>query len=237
MQPQNLSKISFIQSQQIAAILRKMFAPQIKEFLIYEDQNYPIYFHKLINLNQNDYLYGYEREGKIWGFAHFKIINDELFLNNIAIHSESRSSGLGSKLLRIAVPELAKRFRCKSFSLDVFKKNTTALAWYKKMKMMQISEKNWYNISDLIQTSESFDNSIFKIENDPNGFKGLYFEGRKIATIINSNLIITDYEYLNLLSEFKSMFSKGCFISNADFKYPLLDKSLRLRVELNKIKL
>lgn len=237
MYPEKVGDISIMESQEITGMLVGMFSSELTDFLIYKDSNYPAYFEKLINHSLNDYLFVIRKGSMIGGFAHFKIIKDEIFLNNIGVQPELRNAGTGTLLLKFSFNFLLKERNCKYLSLDVFEKNSLALNWYKKLGMREIGKKYWYNVFPEVKRKNNFNLSA-TVKDDINGFTGLYSYGLKIATVINDSLLFRDYEAIDLFPPNKiSNFSKAVLITEKTFNYELIDRSLRLAVETDKIRL
>ena len=70
---------------------------------------------------------------KSYGFAGINIILDEAHLANIVTKKDLRNKGIGSKLLESLIEETKKT--CKSITLEVNEKNTSAISLYKKFRL------------------------------------------------------------------------------------------------------
>lgn len=232
-----LKNITKTEAQQIVEILKNMFSSELAEFLIYKDPNYSSYFKNLINASTNDELFVLKEGLEIAGFAHLKVNKDRVFLNNIAILAGLRNAGSGKLLLQFALENIIKERNSRFFSLDVFKKNTPALNWYKKIGMFETGKKYWYDVSPEVKT-EYQPNTKLSTQLDKNGFTGVYCGESKIASVINNCLIFKDNESVKLFSRpIISNYVKACLITDQRLNYHLIDSSLRLAIEIDKIKL
>jgi N-acetylglutamate synthase-like GNAT family acetyltransferase len=233
-----LKNLSLKESKEITIFLKNMFDPQVKDFLFYQDPNYPFYFRQLINNGLIDHLFVLKKDLKIVGFAHFKIAPNEIFINNIAILPSIRSTGEGINLLKFALKELKQKTNCELFRFDVFEKNDQVVSWYKRIGMKETGKKYWYNVTQMLHGSMKETNDDLKVKQDENGFTGIYDETRKIATVVNRNLVFRDVESLNLFpANLMSQYSSACLITEENLSYELIDSSLTLTVELGKMKL
>jgi [ribosomal protein S18]-alanine N-acetyltransferase len=71
----------------------------------------------------------FENEKGIYGFIASRLVTDELHINNVAVRSESRRSGIGCALLLMVINEAAQKGAQKAF-LEVRASNAAAQALY-----------------------------------------------------------------------------------------------------------
>lgn len=206
---------------------------------IYYDSNYEKFLTKVFEL-QNNHFFVVERNSIIIGFAHFKIIDDFIFLNNIAISESVNNIGLGKKLLFYSYKNLINQYsQINNFKLDVFQSNTKALNWYKTMGFEEEKRNEWYQLNSKLNVLESNEYSIFF---DQNGFLGIYDGEVKFGTIVNNNLILHQSDYIykinsekfdSILTNDDSFINNDLFNSN-NINYDLTDSSIRMKISIKK---
>jgi ribosomal-protein-alanine N-acetyltransferase len=82
-------------------------------------------------------------DGKIAGFAEFKVIEDEADLQIIAIKKEYQRKGYGKLFLSKLLKELKER-GIEYIYLEVSEKNTNALHLYKKLGFKEMEKREKY---------------------------------------------------------------------------------------------
>ena len=82
---------------------------------------------------------------EILGFAGFKVIVDEADIMNIVVKKNFRNKGIGSFLLDNLI-SIAKNLNLNIITLEVSKKNLTAISLYKKFGFKNLGiRKKYYN--------------------------------------------------------------------------------------------
>ena len=82
--------------------------------------------------------------GDIVGYCVFWVLpEDEVHINNIAVHPAYRGRGIGRKLLREAV-ELGKRFETFGVTLEVRESNAAARRFYERLGFQQVGRRIKY---------------------------------------------------------------------------------------------
>jgi len=113
--------------------------------LIYFDENFPVYFRKVIQESKSDYIMISLVNENFAGFIHLKSYEDTVFLNNICLIDSYKGKGIGKKLLYKSLSILEpSNFRF--LALDVFKSNELALSWYNKIGLKEVKETKWKQI-------------------------------------------------------------------------------------------
>lgn len=69
--------------------------------------------------------------GKTVGFIDFHIVCDSAHINNVAVLPEYRNSGVGSRLVEVAI-DISRRMDCEALTLEVRAANAPAKALYTK---------------------------------------------------------------------------------------------------------
>jgi len=85
----------------------------------------------------------FELEKRICGFIASRLIADELHINNVAVRSESRRSGIGSALLETVIEEGAKKGARQAF-LEVRVGNAPAQALYARCGFRIAGQRKGY---------------------------------------------------------------------------------------------
>jgi len=210
-----------------------------KNRLIYFDVKYYDFLKKLV-IDKYHFFYVIEVNSSIIGFAHLRLIDDFLFLNNISVSNEYSGRGLGSKLLSFSIQEASKCIKNVSvLKLDVLRSNHRAFSWYKKLGFMEEKITTWYQFNGVF-FKEKLNYSLKPCEN---GFSSLFFNTTKIATIINNNLILHDSNHIFYidLTQFQSAitnddsFKTNFLFEGALLKFDTIDNSIRMSVKLKKI--
>lgn len=155
--------------------------------LIYFDDAFSHYLRKII-IDEAHFFYGLFFNNKLEGFIHFRILENELFLNNIFINYFKRGGGYVSRALRDSVNDVILIHpKIKQIGLDVLESNIKAKEWYKKLGLRTASKKDWFKI--LVKEQVKCDN-MFEIKKDENRFQSLYYKNGKVGTIINNRYLI-----------------------------------------------
>jgi len=207
--------------------------------LIYFDDNFKNYLIKLVK-DENHFFYVVEVNSSIIGFAHFRLIDDFLFLNTISINKEYAGIGLGKKLLSYCIQAvLKKNKKINTFKLDVFESNFRALNWYKKLEFEEEKKTDWY----LFNNVNPVDVLDFKRIPDNNGFLSLFDNSSKIATLVNNHLLLHNSNYIFDIDikQYQSVqtndnsFKTNRLFNKKTIDYKLIDVTIRMRINLENI--
>ncbi len=125
-----------------------MSASDLEEVLAIERVSYPTPWSResfLFELVENPYAWNLvaRRGGRIVGYACLWRVNEELKINNIAIHPEERGAGLGRALLRWVLREAAVR-GCTEATLEVRPSNRIARALYGSCGFREVARRPSY---------------------------------------------------------------------------------------------
>lgn len=194
--------------------------------LIYFDSNFSIFFKDVISDHIQNRLTILKVNDSLAGFIHFKIMDDILFLNNICLDTRFRGYGLGNRFLKESI-DFCKDLDIAHFMLDVFSDNKKALQWYEKLGLKIISETKWIQlVSPIVNRNDTL---LSYYKNDDKGFKSIYVNQIKIATVINNkNLIINNPDYVNCIN--LEEFENSITTHNIDgFLTTELDRSYRMK--------
>lgn len=83
------------------------------------------------------------QDDRVVGMIEMRLLQEELFLNYVAVDAALRRHRVGSRLLRLAIEMLAAS-RHRSVSLDVLESNLPASRWYERLGFREISRTSWY---------------------------------------------------------------------------------------------
>lgn len=223
---------SDLELEQLVALHREIFiGSPLYGKLIYFDSNFPNYLKNIVNSSQRDFFFVARNENLIKGFAHFKIFDNSIFLNNICVSNDLRGKGIGGRLFKYGL-DYYKQANIASFSLDVFSTNTSAIKWYEKMGLKIAETKDWKQIIPSFLEKELVRQKL-KRDKDSNGFDSIFIYNEKVATVVNDTLIVSDanlIQYLTSLS-FRSV------ITTQDvpkaIQYSRIARSFRMTADLN----
>lgn len=199
--------------------------------LIYYSSNYISFLEAIINDSTVDTIIVLKKQNYIIGLIHFKLKNEHLFLNCIALVKEVQGKGLGRYFLKESL-DIIKTDQIKYLSLDVFGSNSLAFSWYKSLGFLEMNLSEWIEITPRI-TESKFEK--YSITYDENGFESCYIQDEKVATIVNGTMIIHTFKYLNLIniSDYKFITNVEIpSIISGDYNIKYLDKSIRMQNEL-----
>lgn len=122
-------------SQAILDVIRSGFMREILDLTIYGCAGAGAYIRRQIEAGRSlgDTLYTVaETAGRLDGCIEMRRLNGTLFLNYIAVVQDSRSRGLGRRLLAAAIAS-ARRSEDSEMGLDVFEQNRPARDWYARL--------------------------------------------------------------------------------------------------------
>lgn len=200
--------------------------------LIYFDENFPVYFRKVIQESKSDYIMICLVNKNFAGFIHLKCYEDTVFLNNICLIDSYKGKGIGKKLLYKSLSILEpSNFRF--LALDVFKSNERALLWYNKIGLKEVKETKWKQI--LLKNSKQIIKDLNKISYkfDTNGFYSLFFENAKIGTIIKKEtLLLHDFSYIEKIQNINFTVITNEYIPlSSGVYYETVDLEVSLRMK------
>ena len=84
---------------------------------------------------------------KVVGVAEWRIVDDDLFLNQIGVHSARRGQGIGTRLLRDGLEHNPNR---PTLTLDVFSTNDRARRWYERLGFILQASNVWAEYSPAV---------------------------------------------------------------------------------------
>lgn len=131
-------------SETIVKILRDGLGERLLKYTIYGTHGMAAFVQAQIT-NYNFGITRYfvsEEAGEIVGFAEFRLLAKEIFLNNIYVATHGRGTGSGKALLHAGLV-LAQERGLSRIGLDVFSDNTKALSWYEKLGFEVNDEFVW----------------------------------------------------------------------------------------------
>lgn len=141
----NIAQFKDIES--IIDITAETFPYNLKKYTILGCNGYSNYLNAIILYpNKQHTIYVAIKENQIIGFAHFRFIDEILFLNHIFVLPKFQGQKVGKDLLALGIKE-GLRLNLFKLQLDVFQDNLKALNWYLKFGMSKISDSFWYEIS------------------------------------------------------------------------------------------
>lgn len=151
-------------SETIVKILRDGLGDKLSNYTIYCSHGMPAFIRAQIkshDLGGTKYFVS-EEDGQIVGFAEFRLLAKEIFLNNIYVTPLGRGSGSGKALLSAGLV-LAQERGLIRIGLDVFSDNSKALTWYEKLGFELASESVWLEMEIKADSNKQH----FKILNLP----------------------------------------------------------------------
>jgi ribosomal-protein-alanine N-acetyltransferase len=83
------------------------------------------------------------RSDRVLGYSCCWIVDDELRINNIAVHPDHRRRGLARRLLRAALRE-ARQCGCSRATLEVRPSNGAAIRLYRQHGFVQVGRRHNY---------------------------------------------------------------------------------------------
>lgn len=197
--------------------------------LIYFDGAFPNYFKSVLSNNDN-YVFGIFIKNKIYGFVHFRKIDNILFLNNIFLSEMIRGNGTGTDVLNQALnmPFVSEN-NFTQIQLDVLGSNSIAKRWYEKIGFFQEYLESWYYVN---RTDVNV-NVDLKLSFDNNRFESLYLNESKVATVIQKSCVIVhDFRALGFLSELPIILKTKEGIIENNFQFVQFDTSIRMIGEI-----
>jgi ribosomal protein S18 acetylase RimI-like enzyme len=247
-----IRKLSHEENQLITAVcqlLNKSYDKEVSEYFIYRDKGYSPYLKKSL-AEHRDFVYVVvdSADNEMIGFAQVKVVASSIFLNNIVILPAFRGHNIASKLLSYLVNDLENESnKIQTFSLDVFERNSHVLNWYKRLGMKGSGVKYWYDLFDIynseypLRTLQKNEKGNISVIKDENGFEQVFFNEAHIGTLIANNTLLIrstpSREVFGMLKQYFVGSLKGvCLISDNQFDYPLIDRSLKLEIGIEDLK-
>ncbi|MCJ8152372.1 GNAT family N-acetyltransferase [Chryseobacterium sp. SSA4.19] len=208
----------------------------LQDKLIYFDENFREYFRKVL-LYENQYIFGIFFDCEINGFLHFKKYENSLFLNNIFIDEKIRGKGTGTSVLnKILHQPFIGEEGFEFLELDVLESNPNAKRWYDKLGLFEINKDTWYLVNQ-ISINKTI-NPNFEIAVDDNNFNSVFYNNKKVATIINDSYIIAHDKIALKYTAQKNILYKGRdLVSSKDeyMQYSEIDSSIRMKGKISQI--
>lgn len=205
----------------------------LNEILIYFDSNYINYLDQIIK-DEHSYFFIVENgKREVVGFLHLKVLEDEIFLNNFYIYETFQGTGIGKEALGKCLIYF-EPFKLKYFGLDVFKSNTKALKWYKRLGLVNKYSKKWVKITYCREINViNLKKITFLRLKDNNGFDSLFYNNEKIATVVNNMYAVLHKInrdiVCDLLLQNDFIIVTSCEIDNRLFVTESLEDSIRMR--------
>lgn len=82
--------------------------------------------------------------GKIVGYAGLWLIQKEGHITNVAVHPDWRRKHIGSALVEVLIRESRQLAGIQTFTLEVRKSNSSAIALYKKFGFLEVGIRKGY---------------------------------------------------------------------------------------------
>jgi ribosomal-protein-alanine N-acetyltransferase len=80
---------------------------------------------------------------RVLAFACVWVVDQELKINNIAVHPEWRGRGIGTRLLRFLIG-FAARQGCRTLTLEVRPSNEVAIRMYRRAGLVEVGRRKQY---------------------------------------------------------------------------------------------
>lgn len=173
--------------------------------LVYFTHNFLEYLKSAVKSNLNDF-YLLEVDGIVEGFIHYRTQDKFVFVNNLYVSKNARGNGVGGFFFK---KTLQKFERYDETVLEVFLSNSNVVDWYYRMGFKEIARKSWYEFHLLPEINHV--NGNFINQKDENGFESIFYENKKVATIVNNYLLVHDR-----IAFTDEMFSKYRVITNLE---------------------
>lgn len=132
----------------IAQLMKERYDPQVLAVTIYGCDGIARYLDTQLSLAPElldvRYVVAEEHDG-ITGFIEFKFVRNSVFLNYICTSQHARGTGLAALMLQ----EGTRLIRDKEHStmyLDVFRDNTSASEWYRRLGFRTMTQTAWWRI-------------------------------------------------------------------------------------------
>jgi ribosomal-protein-alanine N-acetyltransferase len=126
----------------------EMFPTDLDEVLAIEEGSFSVPWSResfLFELQANPYARNFvlRHGGRIAAFACLWVVDDEIKINNIAVHAGERRKGHGSALLRWVL-DFARSVGCTEATLEVRPSNRGARALYEAHGFRQVGRRKGY---------------------------------------------------------------------------------------------
>lgn len=181
-------------------IIQSNFPIDLLPYTIYSTSEYKSYLNNIISNNNNIFVLS-KTKNKVTGFAHFKLFNKTIFLNNIFLNEKYRSLKTGSKLYNFGLSSINNIQNYNHIELDVFYSNKIALNWYYNLGFRLAKKNHWVlnpiNYNKIVSNHNFIIDDIYK-----KGFHNIELKDNnnvfKIGIIGGKLLRITDSKCLKL---------------------------------------
>lgn len=210
----------------------------LEEHLIYFDDNFPLFFKKVINNKTFDFITVLKINKVLSGFIHFKLFENTIFLNNICLNISAQGNGMGKYFLKESLNLVIDETR-ENFELDVFLSNSKALNWYLNLGLEIQKKSTWVEILKEHQKNVDRKPSGIDFLDDNNGFKSIFYKKNKVGTFVNNKTILVH----DLIILEKILNTEYCIVSNQDlkivhkndYKFTVLEISARMKGKLKDV--
>ena len=243
-----IRKLSHEETEVIASVsqlLNTSYDRDVSEYFIYRDNGYIPYLTKSLAENRDSiYVVVNSADNALIGFAQVKPVLSSIFLNNIIILPEFRGHNIASKLLSYIIKNFDNGLNnIQTFSLDVFERNSSVLNWYQRLGMKVSGVKYWYDLFDIYnsgkpgQTFRGKETGNISVREDESGFEQVFTDQVQIGTLIaNNTMLMRSVPSIEIISQLKEYFGTRlkamCLITEKEFDYPLIDRSLKLEIRI-----
>ena len=150
----------------VPTLIKYNLNEDIYPLTIYSSNKYELYLSKLLSipsrLRKVQYFGAYQ-DNTLLGFTEWRILEDEIFLNQISLFPTYRSMGVGKALLEHGFT-LAKDYKKTKMSLDVFEDNHYAEEWYRRKGFISVTTTQWY-LGNQIRNFNIEKSNHYSIEN------------------------------------------------------------------------
>lgn len=218
-------------------ILKSNFPRDLLPYTIYSTSEYKYYLSNIINDDNNIFVLS-KINNKVIGFAHFRLFDKTIFLNNIFLDKKSRGLKIGSNLYNFGLTNIRDIEHYKQIELDVFSSNNIALNWYYNLGFRFVRKNNWVLnpviFKSIVSKHKFIIDNIYKkgfhnivLKDNNNVFKIGIIAG-KILRITDSNCLNSELFY-SLVDDYKMSI---LYIGEENLNGKCLTTSYRLRKDL-----
>lgn len=224
-------------------MLIEAYQADMGQYLVYAEPCYATYLAGIIAGAEGHAFYVAEEDGIPVGFMHLRMPGtQELFLNNIIVSEAYKGQSIGRRLLNYALAEIREEYpELQTFSLDVFARNETAFAWYRRLGMTVSATRNWYDVSEVLcrPVVNGTAASGGMLREDENGFRAIYHKDDRVGTVLDKVWVLRDNRVLDggmdaLNHLYRSGgYNSACLITDTVADMKLIERSHRLTADIN----
>lgn len=218
-------------------IIKSNFPIDLLPYTIYSTSEYKYYLNNIINDKNNIFVLS-KTNNDITGFAHFKLFDKTIFLNNIFLDEKVRGLKIGSKLYNFGLSNISNIKYYKRIELDVFSLNNIALNWYYNLGFRFV-KKNYWVLNPVNSKTIVSNHKVVIDDIQKKGFHNIELKDNnnilKIGVIAGKLLRITDSNCLNselLYSLVDNYKMSILYIGEENLNGKCLTTSYRLRKDL-----